>query len=104
MFMQDNPRATLVGTRTDGGGGNVLSFDATVYSEAPTRVTLGPIPRAQPVATPGFAASPSYDGVGIYQDIVLDHRSADNLLNKGQRFVEYFSIAMANIIQKARAQ
>ena len=101
MFMQDNHRATLVGTRTDGGGANVLSFDATVYSKAQTRVTLGLNTRAQPVARPGFAASTSSDGVGIYPDIVLDYMSADNFLNQGQRFVEYFSIAMANIIQKA---
>jgi hypothetical protein len=104
MFMQDTKRATIFGTRTDGGGGNVVEYDgnATDYSEASARVTESLITRAQPVATPGFPAgqySQYYDGQGIYPDIVQDYQTLDNLLNGGTTFVKAFSTAIANLIQ-----
>ena len=99
MMMQDSNRATLFGTRTDGGGGNVLSYAATDYSEGSTRVTAGLITRAQPVATPGFPANIYYDGQGIYPDIVQDYQTLDNLLNYGQSFVAAFITAVSNMIQ-----
>jgi hypothetical protein len=101
MFLQDSKRATIFGTRTDGGGGNVVSFDATDYSEGSTRITESLITRAQPVATPGFPAGPYsifYDSQGIYPDIIADYATLDNLLNHGTTFVQGFSAAIANLI------
>jgi hypothetical protein len=82
----------------------VLWFDATVYLEAPIRVTLGLVTRAQPVATPGFAASPSYGGVGTYPDIVLDYMSADNLLNQGSDLSSISVLQWPTSFKKAEAR
>ncbi len=104
MFMQDSKRATLFGTRTDGGGGNVVEFNATDYSEGFARITESLITRAQPVATPGFPVGPYsifYDGQGIYPDIVEDYQTLDNLLHGGGTFVADFSTAILNLIQAA---
>jgi len=105
MFMQDSKRATLFGTRTDGGGGNVVEFNATDYSEGFSRITESLITRAQPVATPGFPAGPYsifYDGQGIYPDMVEDYQTLNNLLHGGATFVADFSTAIANLIQAAQ--
>jgi len=106
MQLQDAKRATIFGTRTDGGGGNVVEYDgnATNYSEGTARVTESLITRAQPVATPGFPAgqySIFYDGQGIYPDIVEDYQTLDNLLHGGKTFVTDFSTAIGNLIAAA---
>jgi hypothetical protein len=100
MLLQDSQRATIFGTRTDGGGGFVVSYNATAYSEGLSRVTGSLITRAQPVQTPGFPLSLYYDGMGIYPDIVQDYQTLDNLLNGGKPFVSAFSTAITNLIQK----
>jgi peptidase S41-like protein/PDZ domain-containing protein len=99
MFLQDSKRATLFGTRTDGGGGNVVSFDAGAYSEGSTRITESVITRAAPVQTPGFPLLNSYDGVGIYPDILQDYMTAGNLATAGQPFVNAASAAIVKLIQ-----
>jgi hypothetical protein len=99
MLLQDSKRATIFGTRTDGGGGNVWSFDAGAYSEGRTRVTAGLITRAAPVQTPGFPLLPYYDGVGIYPDIVQDFMTFDNLLTGGAPFVTAAAGAITTLIQ-----
>ena len=99
MFLQDSKRATLFGTRTDGGGGNVVSFDAGAYSEGSTRVTESLITRAAPVQTPGFPLLSSYDGVGIYPDMVQDYMTAADLATGGQPFLTAIGEAIVNLIQ-----
>ena len=99
MFMQDSKRATIFGTRTDGGGGNVISFDAGAYSEGFARVTESLITRSAPVQTPGFPALNFYDGVGIYPDIVQDYMTAANLATGGQPFVNAAGAAIVQSIQ-----
>lgn len=100
MFMQDTKRATIFGTRTDGGGGFVVEYDATTYSEGAARVTGSLITRAQAVQTPDFPLSTYYDGMGIYPDVVQDYQTLDNLLNGGKTFVTAFTTAISNLIQK----
>ena len=99
MLMQDAKRATIFGSRTDGGGGFVVSYDATVYSEGSARVTGSLITRAQPVQTPGFPLSQYYDGMGIYPDVVQDYQTLDNLLNGGKTFVTAFTNQILTLIQ-----
>jgi len=101
MFLQDTKRAPLFGTRTSGGGGNVIEFDDNVgaYSEGTARVTESLITRVAPVQTPGFPLLPSYDGVGLYPDLVQDYMTAADLATGGQPFVAAVSTAIGNLIQ-----
>jgi hypothetical protein len=101
MSLQDNKRATVFGTRTDGGGGNVVGYsEVTAYSQGNTRVTEGLIQRLNPVAANGFAALPFYDGVGIQPDIAQDFMTADNLSTGGTAFVNAFVAAIRNLTGK----
>ncbi len=86
MLLQDAQRATIVGTRTDGGGGSVVSFSAGAYSEMSSRVTVSLITRAQAVQTPGFPSSVYIENAGIYPDVMDDYMTLDNLLNHGKTF------------------
>jgi Peptidase family S41 len=99
MFMQDEKRATLFGTRTDGGGGNVVEFNAGAYSEGFARITESLITRSAPVQTPGFPLLSSYDGVGLYPDIVQDLMTTANLETGGQPFVSAAGAAITALIQ-----
>jgi hypothetical protein len=99
MFLQDNARGPIVGTTTDGGGGNVNSWNATAYSEGNTRITQSLIVRAKPFQVPGFPSLQYYDGVGIYPDIWLDYMTASNLSNGGADFVFAAVAALNSLIQ-----
>ena len=98
MFLQDNGRATIIGTTTDGGGGNVVSYSATSYSEGLTRMTQGIIRRTMPFSVPGFPAMSYYDGVGIYPDIWQDYMTVSNLNSGGVDFVAAVVSAITNLI------
>jgi hypothetical protein len=88
MQLQDNKAATVFGTRTDGGGGNVVGYsEITAYSQGNTRVTEGLLQRLTPVAANGFPVLPYYDSVGIQPDIVQDYMTTKNLLTGGSDFV-----------------
>jgi hypothetical protein len=101
MSLQDNKRATIFGTRTDGGGGNVVGYsEITAYSQGDTRVTEGLIQRLNPVAANGFPASLFYDGVGIQPDMAQDYMTADNLSTGGAAFVTAFTAAIRSLIGK----
>jgi hypothetical protein len=99
MFLQDNKRATIFGTQTDGGGGNVVSYNAGSYSEGFTRMTQGVARRLSSFAAPGFPSIPYYDGVGITPDIVQDYMTASNLQTGGADFVKAITAAVAKLIQ-----
>ena len=98
--LQDAQRATVYGTRTSGGGGNVLEFDngAGPYSEGTARVTASLEVRAQPIQTPGFPAAPYIENIGVYPDVTADFMTADNLLHGGAKFVTGFSTVISNLI------
>ncbi len=102
MMLQDEGRGPVFGMVTDGGGGNVNSFNAGAYSEGLTRVTQSLITRKAPVAVPGFPAENYYDGVGIYPDIQADYMTKENLMKHGAPFVNAFSAAIAALIDKAQ--
>ena len=89
MFLQDNNRGRIVGTTTDGGGGNVNSYsNATAYSEGNTRITQSVLERLNPVQVPGFPSLGYYDGVGIYPDYWLDFMTVANLNSSGAEFLK----------------
>lgn len=100
MFLQDYNRATIFGTTTDGGGGNVVSYNsATSYSEGRTRMTQGVLVRQAPFQVPGFPALTYYDGVGIYPDIWQDFMTKNNLLTAGSDFIKAAVSAIGSMIQ-----
>jgi hypothetical protein len=96
--LQDAGRATVYGTRTDGGGGNVVSFDAGSYAEGATRVTESLEIRANPITTPGYPSAPLIENIGVYPDVMADYQTMDNLLNNGKTFVAGFSTAISNLV------
>ncbi len=100
MMLQDEKRATVFGTVTDGGGGNVNSFNAGAFSEGQARITQSLITRKSPVAPPGYPSLYYYDGVGIYPDIQGDYMTRENFLTFGAPFVSQFSAAIAALIDK----
>lgn len=97
-LLQDGGRATLFGTRTDGGGGNVSTFAGTIFSEGSTRVTRSLITRDKPVQTPGFPAMRYWESVGVYPDVVNDIMTKANLLSGGSAFVQAFTAEVAKLI------
>lgn len=102
MMLQDEGRATIYGTITDGGGGNVNSFNAGAFSEGQTRITQSLITRKAPVAVGSFPAVNYYDGIGIAPDIQADYMTKENLLNGGSVFMNGVSAAIANLIDKSK--
>jgi hypothetical protein len=96
--LQDAKRVTVFGTRTDGGGGSVVEFDTTPYSEGFARVTLSLAIRSQPITTPGFPAAPVIENLGAYPDVLADYMTVDNLNNGGATFVKGFVAAITNLI------
>jgi C-terminal processing protease CtpA/Prc len=97
-ILQDNQRATFFGTRTDGGGGNVFSFNVGVYGEGQARITGGLETRKTPVTTPGFPATYFIENVGIYPDILQDYMTKDNLLSGGKPFVSAAVAALDQLV------
>lgn len=95
-FLQDEQRALIYGTRTDGGGGNPASLNATSYSEGTTRVTRTLVTRKAPVVTPGFPASHYLENVGVYPDVVKDIMTEDEFWSGGEAF---FGGAVAELLR-----
>ena len=99
MMLQDEGRAKIFGTRTDGGGGNVVEFpNATAFSEGDIRITESIITRKQPYNYPGFGTSNYYDGFGIFPDIEQDYQTASNLSTGGVPFVTAITKAITDQI------
>jgi hypothetical protein len=97
--LQDAQRATMYGTRTNGGGGDVVDdFNATIYSEGSTRWTESIEVRARPVQTPGYPSTTFIENVGVYPDVIADYMTLDNLQHRGTTFVAGFSTAISNLI------
>ncbi len=99
MMLQDSGRATIIGTRTDGGGGNPGSYYAGDYSEGNTRVTRTFVVRGKSVQTPGFPASQWLENTGVFPDVQADIMTKENLLNGGSTFVTQVGIALAGRLQ-----
>lgn len=98
-ILQDAQRATFFGTRTDGGGGNVVSFDVGVYGEGQARITGGLETRKTAVQTPGFPSSVFFENAGIYPDILQDYMTKDNLLNGGATFINAAVTALNQLVK-----
>jgi len=96
--LQDAKRATVYGTRTDGGGGSVVEFDTTPNSEGFARVTISLGIRAGNITSPGFPSAPLIENIGVVPDVTADYMTVDNLKNGGTTFVTGFSNVISNLI------
>ncbi|MEO8027580.1 MAG: S41 family peptidase, partial [Bryobacteraceae bacterium] len=98
--LQDTGRATIVGQRTDGGGGNPGSYSAGVYSEGSTRVTRTYVVRSKASPSPGFPSTNLIENAGVYPDTLLDFMTADNLDTGGEDFVAKWTKSILDAIAK----
>lgn len=85
-MLQDNNRALLVGMRTMGAGGNVVTYEATAFTEAYLRVTESLMTRKSAKQAPGYPDTAYIENVGVQPDIELDFMTRENLLSFGRPF------------------
>lgn len=97
--IQDNQRGPLLGTRTNGAGGNTSSWDVGFYSEATTSVTQSLHHRIRPTVTAEYPAAPYIENIGVRPDVPLDYMTRENLKEGGRPFVEAFLAAMLRHIR-----
>jgi hypothetical protein len=98
--LQDEKRVSVYGVRTDGGGGNVVSYNynAAPYSAGRGLVTQSLAVRNHDISTPGLPGAPYIENIGIQPDFQAPFNTRDNLLTGGQPFVNGFVQAMASLI------
>jgi hypothetical protein len=100
--IQDNARGPLIGWRTMGAGGNVVSWEAGSYSLGSIRVTQSLMNRKNPVVTSDYPTAPYVENIGVRPEIQVDYMTRDNLTQSGKPFVDAFVAAMVDTIQKSR--
>lgn len=96
--LQDANRVTVYGVRTDGGGGNVVEFNAAPYSEGLSRVTLSVGVRNHNISSPGFPTAPFIENIGVIPDVQAEFQTRANLFTGGQPFVQGFSNLILRLI------
>lgn len=101
-IIQDANRALMVGQATAGGGGLSMQSTLGLYSEtaASMSITLGVRPTAR--QAPGLPESAYIENIGARPDIELDIMTEVNLLNGGKPFVEGFTQAIVDHIERSR--
>ncbi len=98
-ILQDNHRATLLGIRTNGAGGNNIQFNCTTFTEGTCSVTEGLMNRGVVISTPEFPPSPYIENIGVRPDIVVDYMTRSNLMTGGAAFVQAFTDAAVKLAQ-----
>ena len=100
--MQDNARGPLLGWRTMGAGGNVVSGVAGSYSLGSISVTESLMNRKNPITTSDYPTAPYVENIGVRPEIQVDYMTRDNLTQNGKPFVDTFVAAMVDTIQKSK--
>ena len=85
-MLQDNGRALVVGMRTMGAGGTVVTYEATAYTEASVRVTESLMARKAKRQFAGFPETAYVENVGVHPDVEIDFMTRENLLSFGRPF------------------
>jgi hypothetical protein len=98
--MQDEKRATIYGTRTDGAGGSVTQFPVGVYMESYLYYAQSILTRKNVIDSGGqFPNAPYIENIGVRPDVVDDYMTMENLLNNGKPFVDRFTQALLDRIK-----
>jgi len=98
-IFQDNHRATLLGLRTNGAGGNNIQYDCTTFTESFCSIVAGLMNRGVLISTPEFPPTPYIENVGVRPDIVVDYMTRANLISGGALFVQAFTDAAVKLAQ-----
>ncbi|MBL0159401.1 MAG: hypothetical protein IPP47_20185 [Bryobacterales bacterium] len=93
-MMQDSDNAFIYGMRSNGAGGNNISIDSGVYSEAYVGMTLALQSRPSYVTVDGFPTTRYIENVGVRPHVEMDYMTKENLLGGGLSFVNNFLQAM----------
>ncbi len=101
-MLQDNKRGKLVGMRSNGAGGSVISTVAGPWAELETGLTESLMIRLEERSYPGFPKSPFIENVGVRPDIELDYMTVENLRNGGRPFVEAFTKIIVEEIKASK--
>ena len=99
---QDAKRGWVVGTRSNGAGGNVVSYSTGFYSEGTARVTQSLMNRIAPIVTPDLPAAPYVENIGVRPDIQLDYMTEENLIQSGRPYFAQVVEIMARAIRENR--
>jgi len=103
--MQDSGRAKLLGMRTAGGGGHVVSYaNAMPYSEGSFSMTESLMVRPKSHQYEGYPETAYIENVGVHPDITYDYQTEENLINGGAHFVEFFTQALIQEIVTAQTK
>ena len=100
--IQDNGRGQLLGWRTMGAGGNVVSWEAGSFSLGSITVTQSLMNRKNPIVTSDYPTAPYVENIGVRPEIQVDYMTRDNLTQAGKPFVDTFVAAMQSAIEKSR--
>ncbi len=98
--IQDAARGPLVGMRTDGAGGAVGSGPAGYYSEGDASYSISLGTRKAPVATSDYPTTSYIENVGVRPDVTLDSMTRENLITRGQPYVDAFTAAILDEIRR----
>jgi hypothetical protein len=109
--IQDNARGPLVGWRTMGAGGSVVTWEAGTYSLGLTSVTESLMNRGLTIITGGFPglattypSAPYLENIGVHPDVSIDYMTSDNFYQSGKPFVDAFVTTIVSEILKRRLE
>ncbi len=103
-ILQDNGRAVLYGSTTDGAGGSPNGFSSGIYSESMVNLAQAIAIRNQTIVTMDFPAAPYIENIGVRPDVAADYQTVDNLLNRGKSYVDGFTRQMVDYIASKSSQ
>ena len=93
--MQDQKRAAIYGSRTDGAGGAVVEYPVGVYMEAYLDYAQSMLTRRNVIDSGGRCPSGPYiENIGVLPDMADDYMTIELLPNQGNAFVGRFTLAL----------
>lgn len=102
-LFQDARRGQIIGYRTMGLGGTVITFpDATTFSESDARITVSMMTRAGSASVDGYPSSAYIENVGVRPDLTLDYQTRDNLLSGGRQWIDAAAWLAAQYVKANR--